>query len=175
MNKNMYLAIISIVIVVAIALVVAFIVMGGDDDNGTNTGEGNERVETGNNNQEDTGSDNTVEESPSGLQELQKQVLEQGSGSVAIKAGDSVTIHLEGRLSDGRVFDSSFDRGEPLSFEVGQNEVGVEGIDRGLLGSVEGEVILLSIPYRLAYGEEGYGSIPPREDVEFRIEILSIN
>lgn len=171
----MYLAIISIVIVVAIALVVAFIVMGGDDDNGTNTGEGNERVETGNNNQEDTGSDNTVEESPSGLQELQKQVLEQGSGSVAIKAGDSVTIHLEGRLSDGRVFDSSFDRGEPLSFEVGQNEVGVEGIDRGLLGSVEGEVILLSIPYRLAYGEEGYGSIPPREDVEFRIEILSIN
>ena len=66
-------------------------------------------------------------------------------------SGDEVTVHYEGKLTkDGRKFDSSLDRGEPLSFELGQNLV-VPGWEQGLLDTCPGQKIKLEVPGELGY------------------------
>ncbi|CAI0426384.1 unnamed protein product, partial [Linum tenue] len=62
--------------------------------------------------------------------------------------------NLQGKLTDGTVFDSSFERGDPIEFELGSGQV-IKGWDQGLLGMCVGEKRKLKIPSKLGYGDQG--------------------
>ena len=103
---------------------------------------------------------------------LQYEVLTKGSG-VKPTAADKVTVHYHGMLTDGTVFDSSVDRGEPAQFGVTQVITGwVEALQ---LMSV-GDKWKLTIPSNLAYGDKGAGGmIGPNATLVFEVELLGIN
>ncbi len=86
-------------------------------------------------------------------------------------ATDSVTVHYEGSLTDGRVFDSSLKRGEPRTFMMGQV---IPGWIEGLQLMKPGGKARLVIPGELAYGPKGYGNIPPNATLIFEVALLSI-
>lgn len=102
---------------------------------------------------------------------LQYRVLESGDGATP-KAGDSVEVHYEGTLTDGTVFDSSYERGEPVQFKVGQV---IEGWQEALKLMSEGDTWELVIPSELAYGESGQGPIGPNEVLVFKVELLGVD
>ena len=105
--------------------------------------------------------------------ELQYQVMRKGNGTVRPKATDKVKTHYHGMLINGKVFDSSVDRGEPISF--GLNQV-IKGWTEGLQLMSVGDKFKFFIPYELAYGERGAGgSIPPYATLIFEVELLGIN
>ncbi|MFK7993992.1 MAG: FKBP-type peptidyl-prolyl cis-trans isomerase [Granulosicoccus sp.] len=110
-----------------------------------------------------------VQSTPSGLQ---YQVLEAGSGSTHPMASDRVKVHYHGTLIDGTVFDSSVDRGEPITF--GLNQV-IPGWTEGLQLMVEGEKTRLFIPSNLAYGNRSAGKIQPGSTLIFDVELIGIN
>ncbi len=87
--------------------------------------------------------------------------------------GDIVTVHYVGRLFNGDTFDSSYKRGEPYSFTVGQSAV-IKGWHLGLPYLKEGGKGTLYIPPSLGYGAEGAGSIPPNSPLIFDIEVLKV-
>lgn len=102
---------------------------------------------------------------------LQYEVLQQGSGR-SPKATDTVRCHYEGRLLDGTVFDSSYQRGEPADF--GLNQV-IPGWTEGVQLMQEGAKFRFHIPYLLAYGERGAGSqIPPYSTLVFDVELVKV-
>lgn len=110
-----------------------------------------------------------VKVTPSGLQ---YEVLEATLGQKP-KATDTVKVHYEGTLVDGTVFDSSYKRGEPISF--GLNQV-IKGWTEGLQLMSIGSKYKLYIPYQLGYGAQGgAGSIPPYAALIFTVELLGIN
>ncbi len=89
-----------------------------------------------------------------------------------LAAGDEATLHYTARLHHGEVFDSSRDRGLPITFEVGIGAVPA-GLDEGLLGMVPGEVRRIIVPPHLAYGDAGVpGTVPPGATVAFDVELL---
>ena len=99
--------------------------------------------------------------------------LREGTGSEA-KAGDRVTVHYTGTLTDGTKFDSSRDRGEPFSFTLGRGQV-IAGWDQGLVGMKTGGQRTLSIPPEEGYGARGAGNvIPPNATLEFDVEMIRI-
>lgn len=107
-------------------------------------------------------------ERPSGLKFFE---LKKGTGAVA-KKGDTVKVHYTGWLTNGKKFDSSLDRGEPLSFSVGMGQV-IKGWDEGIEGMTVGSKRQLQIPAKLAYGERGAGgTIPPNADLVFDVELV---
>ena len=102
---------------------------------------------------------------------LQYEVLSEGSGR-SPKATDTVRCHYEGRLLDGSVFDSSYQRGEPADF--GLNQV-IAGWTEGVQLMKEGAKYRFFIPYLLAYGERGAGSsIPPYSTLLFDVELIKV-
>lgn len=105
---------------------------------------------------------------PSGLQYV---VLREGHGSKP-KATDRVRCHYEGFLTDGTVFDSSVQRGEPAVFPL--NQV-ITGWTEGLQLMREGSKYRFFIPYMLGYGEGGAGNtIPPYAALIFDVELLEV-
>lgn len=103
---------------------------------------------------------------------LQYKVLKEGSGE-SPAATDKVTVHYKGMLTDGTVFDSSVERGEPVTFGV--NQV-IPGWTEALQLMQEGDKWELYIPYPLAYGERGAGAqIPPFSTLVFEVELLEVN
>ena len=103
---------------------------------------------------------------------LQYEILSSGNGKKP-NAEDKVTVHYHGMLTDGTVFDSSVDRGEPASFPV--NGV-IPGWVEGLQLMSVGDKWKLTIPSNLAYGERGAGGvIGPGETLIFEVELLSID
>jgi len=103
---------------------------------------------------------------------LQYKVIEAGDGPKP-KAEDKVTTHYRGTLIDGTVFDSSYERGEPVSFPV--NGV-IPGWTEALQMMPVGSKWKLFIPAELAYGERGAGqAIGPNETLIFEVELLGIN
>eukprot|EP00891_Asterochloris_glomerata_P003859 jgi/Astpho2/3859/e_gw1.00062.121.1_t len=90
--------------------------------------------------------------------------------------GDRVGVHYTGKLlSDGSVFDSSLDRGQPIEFPLGQGQV-IAGWDQGILGMCVGEKRKLRIPAHLGYGERAMGDkIPANSALVFDTELVSIN
>lgn len=85
--------------------------------------------------------------------DLHVTVLTQGDGQL-VEAGDSVAVHYLGQVWGGKVFDNSYDRGQPLSFQLGVGMV-IRGWDDGLTGQRVGSRVLLSIPPELGYGARG--------------------
>ena len=101
---------------------------------------------------------------------LQYKILEIGNGDYPT-AKSTVTVHYTGTLIDGTVFDSSVDRGEPISFPLSGV---IPGWTEGLQLINVGGKIELTIPYELGYGERGQGPIPPRSVLIFDVELISI-
>ena len=97
-----------------------------------------------------------------------------GNGDAA-KAGDQVTVHYTGWLTDGAKFDSSKDRDDPFSFPLGARRV-IAGWDEGVQGMQVGGTRKLTIPPLLGYGARGAGGvIPPNATLVFEVELLSID
>lgn len=106
--------------------------------------------------------------------ELKTEILKTGEG-VEAKKGDKVSVHYTGTLTDGSKFDSSLERGQPFSFNLGSGQV-IAGWDEGVIGMKVGEKRKLTIPYQMAYGESGYPPvIPPKATLIFEIDLLKIN
>ena len=102
---------------------------------------------------------------------LQYKVLEKGEGGNPAKE-DTVTVHYEGKLLDGTVFDSSYKRGEPTSFPLGRV---IPGWVEGLQLMQKGAKYRLFIPADLAYGERGAGNaIGPNETLIFDVELIDV-
>ena len=96
-----------------------------------------------------------------------------GSGEAA-RAGQHVTVHYTGWLTDGTKFDSSKDRDEPFDFPLGARHV-IAGWDEGVQGMQVGGVRKLTIPPNLGYGSRGAGGvIPPNATLVFEVELLAI-
>ncbi|MBA3665864.1 MAG: peptidylprolyl isomerase [Bacteroidetes bacterium] len=99
-------------------------------------------------------------------------VEKEGTGAMP-NATSNVTVHYSGKFLDGKVFDSSVERGQPASF--GLNQV-IKGWTEGLQLMKEGAKYVFYIPYTLAYGEQGYpGAIPPKSDLIFEVELIKAN
>ncbi|TDR51890.1 MULTISPECIES: FKBP-type peptidyl-prolyl cis-trans isomerase [Halomonas] len=101
---------------------------------------------------------------------LQYRELESGDGATP-GADDTVEVHYEGTLIDGTVFDSSYERGEPVSFQVGQV---IEGWQEALQLMSVGDTWEVVIPSDLAYGAQGQGPIGPHETLIFKVELLDV-
>ncbi|HEV3204355.1 MAG TPA: FKBP-type peptidyl-prolyl cis-trans isomerase [Gemmataceae bacterium] len=117
---------------------------------------------------------NTPEEkmitTPSGLKFVE---VKEGTGEAA-KLGDIVEIHYTGWLADKTQFDTSKDRGEPITFQIGSGLV-IQGWDVGIAGMKAGGKRKLIIPPALAYGAEGKDEvIPPNAELTFEVELVKI-
>lgn len=105
--------------------------------------------------------------------EFSKEILQDSDGQ-EVKKGDMVEVHYTGWLTDGTKFDSSVDRGESFSFNVGAGMV-IAGWDKGLESARVGQKIKLNIPSEMGYGSRGAGGvIPPNADLVFEVEVLGV-
>ena len=85
-----------------------------------------------------------------------------------------IKVHYIGKLEDGTKFDSSYDRGEPFSFQIGLRQV-IEGWETGITGMKVGGKRTLIIPPELGYGQRGAGElIPPNSTLVFDVEIIDV-
>lgn len=99
--------------------------------------------------------------------------IENAGKGEAIKATDTVKVHYTGKLPNGKVFDSSVARGQPVEFQL--NQV-IPGWTEGLQLVKKGGKIQLVIPPALGYGKQGAGaSIPPNSTLIFDVEVLDVN
>ncbi|MBP6978913.1 MAG: FKBP-type peptidyl-prolyl cis-trans isomerase [Lentimicrobiaceae bacterium] len=109
---------------------------------------------------------NGVLELPSGLQ---YKMIEEGEGESPLPTSQ-VTVHYKGTLIDGTVFDSSYDRGQPITFQL---DGVIPGWTEGLQLMKPGGKCILYVPPQLGYGDQGVGPIPPGSTLIFEIELLS--
>ncbi|NDP49349.1 MAG: FKBP-type peptidyl-prolyl cis-trans isomerase [Sulfuriferula multivorans] len=107
------------------------------------------------------------------MSELIIEELTAGDGATAA-AGQSVSVHYTGWLTDGTKFDSSVDRNDPFEFNLGQGQV-IAGWDQGVAGMQIGGKRKLTIPPELGYGSRGAGGvIPPNATLVFEVELLGV-
>ena len=102
------------------------------------------------------------------------EILEGGTGEVAVTATSTVTVDYQGWLADGTLFDSSIQRGEPMTVQLGQGGT-IPGWEQGMIGMKVGEKRRIVIPPAFAYGAEGVeGVIPANATLTFEVELLSV-
>ncbi len=100
-------------------------------------------------------------------------VTEHGAGA-QLKAGDTIVVNYTGLLTNGVKFDSSLDRNQPFSFELGAGKV-IKGWDEGFAKLRVGDRATLIIPAALGYGARGAGDdIPPNATLIFIVEVLGV-
>lgn len=98
-------------------------------------------------------------------------IVRRGEGE-NVRAGQTVTVHYTGLLGNGTKFDSSVERGEPISFELGAGRV-IRGWDEGVALLRVGDQATLIVPPQLGYGARGAGGvIPPDATLIFIVEVL---
>ncbi len=108
-----------------------------------------------------------------GTTDLKVEDLKAGTGEVAI-AGKKVTVNYVGTLTDGTKFDSSLDRNQPFTFNLGAGEV-IKGWDQGVAGMKVGGKRKLTIPASLGYGAAGAPPvIPPNATLIFEVDLLKV-
>ncbi|HUH04608.1 MAG TPA: FKBP-type peptidyl-prolyl cis-trans isomerase [Kofleriaceae bacterium] len=108
------------------------------------------------------------------MSSLQVEDLQMGAGAEA-SAGQQVSVHYTGWLTNGQKFDSSLDRGSPFQFELGAGKV-IKGWDQGVAGMKVGGKRKLTIPPELGYGARGAGGvIPPNATLVFEVELLGVS
>jgi len=98
--------------------------------------------------------------------------LKVGGGATAT-TGKVVSAHYTGRFPDGKKFDSSYDAGLPIDFQLGTGKV-IKGWDLGIEGMRVGGKRKLTIPPELAYGARGGGPIPPNATLVFDVELVAV-
>jgi FKBP-type peptidyl-prolyl cis-trans isomerase len=105
---------------------------------------------------------------------LRYKIMEKGSGPKAQK-GQTVSVHYEGSLLNGQVFDSSYSRNQPIDFKLGIGQV-IPGWDEGIGLLHVGDKAKLVIPSDLAYGSAGAGGgiIPPNATLIFKVELVAV-
>ena len=107
---------------------------------------------------------------PTGLKYVDHVI---GTGATP-KKGQQVRVHYTGRLTDGKKFDSSVDRGQPFQFQIGGGQV-IRGWDEGIATMKVGGKRTLTIPPDLGYGAAGFpGAIPPNATLIFDVELLGV-
>jgi FKBP-type peptidyl-prolyl cis-trans isomerase len=107
------------------------------------------------------------------MDKLQIKDLVVGTGTEA-KAGDMVSVQYVGTLDNGNKFDSSYDRNQPFSFQLGVGQV-IQGWDQGVAGMKVGGKRELVIPGDLGYGANGHPPvIPPNATLHFTVELLAV-
>lgn len=151
------------VVIALIALVVLFLVR-----NANNKAAAEVNISAGNAFLEENKKVEGVVETESGLQYL---VLHRGEGEHKPSASSRVKVHYHGTLIDGTVFDSSVDRGQPLSFRL--NEV-IKGWTEGVQLMNVGDKFRFFIPSKLGYGNSAAGKITPGSLLVFEVELLEI-
>ncbi len=110
------------------------------------------------------------DETPSGLR---YKILQEGNGKQATK-GSGVSVHYKGQLVDGAVFDSSYQRKQPIDFTIGVGQV-IAGWDEGIQLLKVGDKARFVIPSNLAYGSQGAGGvIPPDATLIFDVELMDV-
>lgn len=109
----------------------------------------------------------TAKETASGLNYV---ITKEGNGEKP-SVGTLIKVHYTGKLLDGTVFDSSVNRNEPFQFVLGIGQV-IPGWDEGLQLLSKGSKAVLYIPYYLAYGDRGAGTIPPFSTLIFEVELI---
>ena len=147
------------ILVMSAALALVLAACNGDD-------EGEVTVSDAANGPPPVSGETTVTDS--GLQIIDFEV---GTGDAA-QAGGTVTVHYTGWLTDGTKFDSSLDRGEPISFRL---DGVIQGWQEGIPGMQVGGKRRLIIPPELGYGEAGSpGGIPPNAELIFDVELVEL-
>ena len=110
------------------------------------------------------------DETPSGLR---YKILQEGNGKQATK-GAMVSVHYKGQLTNGQVFDSSYQRKQPIDFTIGVGQV-IPGWDEGIQLLKVGDKARMVIPSDLAYGSSGAGGvIPPDATLIFDVELMNV-
>ncbi|CAI5760269.1 unnamed protein product [Candida verbasci] len=113
---------------------------------------------------------------------LKVEILSEGDGKTFAKEGDTISIHYDGHLTNGKEFDSSRKRGKPFTCTIGVGQV-IKGWDISLTNSdsklpkiSKGTKALLTIPPELGYGNRGFpGLIPENSTLVFEVELINVN
>ncbi len=107
------------------------------------------------------------------MSKFEVKTVQEGNGSKPSK-GQKVTVHYTGKLTTGKVFDSSVQRGKPFEFTLGVGQV-IRGWDEGVAQMSIGQKAVLTCPPEYAYGKQGVGNglIPPNATLIFDVELLS--
>lgn len=101
---------------------------------------------------------------------LAVEVLEAGTGA-PVEEGQSITVHYSGWLWSGTEFDSSWGRGEPISFVIARGSLIAGWVD-GIVGQPVGSKLLLVVPPESGYGARAVGPIPPNSTLVFAVDVL---
>lgn len=162
------------IIIIAIVALVAVLAIGygmQEDDTPSSTAE----TPSGDENAAVTDTTSETGDAPvvDDVTELVVEDLVEGTGDEAV-AGNTVSVHYTGWLTDGTKFDSSLDRGQPFQFTLGQGSV-IRGWDVGVEGMKVGGTRRLTIPPDMGYGASGAGGvIPPNATLVFEVELLAV-
>jgi peptidylprolyl isomerase len=98
-------------------------------------------------------------------------IISNGTG-IKVDSGMNVKVHYTGYFTDGKIFDSSVERGEPIDIPIGKGKV-IKGWDEGITRLHVGDKAKLFVPYQLAYGENARGPIPAKSNLIFDVEVIS--
>jgi len=156
----------KIVIIIAVIAVLFYFLQ--NFSGGGSSSASNENIKLGEEFLAENATKEGVKTTTSGLQYL---VLKEGTGTVHPSAKDKVKVHYHGTLLDGTVFDSSVERGSPISF--GLNRV-IKGWTEGVQLMTVGEKTRFFIPSKLAYGKSSSGPIKGGSTLIFDVELLAI-
>lgn len=98
-------------------------------------------------------------------------VLEEGTGAPVVE-GQSISVHYTGWLWEGAQFDSSWDRGEPISFGIARGSL-IDGWVDGIVGQPVGSKLLLVVPPESGYGQRDMGPIPGGSTLVFAVDVIA--